>query len=429
MLCTRMSFFYIYIWSNNSTIVSGFTFDFCQRRNNETFACEVGRGLERTLHLFKLEFRMRVKGNISAPVFHLSVAMARQNHQSHKTILSLLQLVKIFNMTRKPSLGVSYPLKIGSTLRAQSTSTNESRKFLALKFPHIPDGTQTNMWGQMTLNDDKFTVNLPATDDTSTSTQVFSGPRKPHVAKSHMSEYLLIFHDGNFWLEQLADYAHFLRHDGTIGEAIETNEHAQNDIAADPDSWMMTGQDLSGSSITAEKYDGGNNNLTDEPGGSMHHIPRRDFSGEDVLGSVQNSTVVSTDCIDDSKFADHLNAVAQNNQLNILLPKTTIMKSITTVASPAVVELGGADIIKETTEDIKIVDELVEVDEELANETEDDHQSIKSSTSNNGHSDDSNSGSDSNSDSNSDSGSDSDSDSNSIPAVLTDSSSDEGMKD
>lgn len=298
-------------------------------------------------------------------------------------------------MTTAPALGVAHPLKIGKTLRSQRPSTR-IRNLLALKFPHLPEGTNTNARGQLTLNDEKFTVELPTVDGT--SAHVFSGPRKAQVSESRMSEYLLVYHDGAFWLERIADYANFLRHDGESSEPIQVDEPVEDEITTDPDSWMMDPELLSVSPITPEEED-----MDDAPNEAMdpsvsESVPTRStFAGKGVPGSGR------------SPFKNSVNRINGSGQrtartLQIMPRSTTAAKQIAmkSIATKAPSSSGPSptkdqnDSVPDHTEVVEEVVEEFEVDEEEP-DNDDDQQSTKSSSSSGDDSDDSDSDSDSDS--------------------------------
>lgn len=162
----------------------------------------------------------------------------------------------------RPALDVDHGVRIGKSVRAfrsRRGSRNSPRDMLALKFMHLPDETDLTKNGQLTHSQNRVSVELPTTSET--QTQLFSGNRRTPNANSAVSDYVLVFADGVFWLERIADNVNCLRNDGPREGSMEVvaNDEMKmqaNDLTTDPDSWMNDqSPDESGSPITPEEDD------------------------------------------------------------------------------------------------------------------------------------------------------------------------------
>lgn len=323
-------------------------------------------------------------------------------------------------MVNTPALGVAHPLKIGKTLRSSGPKT---RNFLALKFPHIPDGTDTSARGQITRADGKFTVELPTADGE--STQVFSGQRKVQMTDSRMSEFVLVFYDGTFWLERIADYGNFLRHDGLSSEPMDVEQPPEDSLSEYPDSWLMNPDDLSGSPITPEE-----DQFDDRPNGTSNGNAssgpptRSGFGGKGVPGTVYNSAAGAR-----VNNVERGSRATEKPGRSSVATKKIAMKSMATKALPNMVQaspkeendasLDDADIVEELVEEVE--EDEVEVDGEADGEGDGDADGDGDGDGDKDNGEDQQSKSSSSEESDSESDSDSDSDS----PELTDSSSEE----
>lgn len=158
-----------------------------------------------------------------------------------------------------PEVGVSYPFKIGKSLRNPRTS----RDFLALKYMHIPDKVSLSEPATLRREQDTCQVQMPTTDGD--SSVVFEGPcRSPNPRReSTFGDYMLIFVNGEVWLERAGDYFQNMRAtDGARNEGprMEYPEggglEEEDEVARDGDSWMGGGADddeEGGSPITPEE--------------------------------------------------------------------------------------------------------------------------------------------------------------------------------
>lgn len=149
-----------------------------------------------------------------------------------------------------PSPGVSYPLKIGKSLRARrGARATPARDLLAVRFTHVPESAALNLPGSICRNDDKCTVQLPTQDGSAVQ---FNGHRRSHMA--NVNDYVLIFANGCMWLERTSDMFYGMRPVNMSDDRPPPNipHPGHDDVRADPDSWMSGADDESGSPITPE---------------------------------------------------------------------------------------------------------------------------------------------------------------------------------
>lgn len=254
-----------------------------------------------------------------------------------------------------PTLGVAHPIRIGKSLRQASSG---AYSILALKFPHIMDDTDTNAMGTITRCDDKLTVELPTIDGNSTN--VFSGLRKVEEPKSGEADYILVFYDGEYWLERIADYGHFLRYDGTSSEPMDVEQEPGNRFLERPDSWMSPVGSLSGSPVTPER-----NSVDDYPAEvSQNNFfsrspARNDFYRKNVSGIITSGTDNNfSDYLDNEKCSGPENMVTVNTSIKtagaVSMPKQTLRTE-----GPTPHAKGNDSPLK----DAEIIEEIVEVEE------------------------------------------------------------------
>lgn len=259
-------------------------------------------------------------------------------------------------MTKLPALGVAHPLRIGKTVRTKAANSPNMRNILALKFPHIPDGTDTRARGQLTRNDEKLTVELATSGGD--STQVFSGLRKLQRKESRMSEYVLVFHDGAFWLERIADHGKFLRHDGLSSDPMDVQQPPEDVISADPDSWMMSPDELSGSSITTVE-DRVDERLPGKSGGnqSTGASLRAGFSGKSVQ-EMLSSGVVSR-AKDNSVDASRARR-SEEQKTRMVGTERIALKTIASAPTNNTVRASPNERYEESLDDVEILEEFEE---------------------------------------------------------------------
>lgn len=327
-------------------------------------------------------------------------------------------------MVVTPSLGVAHPLKIGKTLRSSGRKT---RNILALKFPHVPYGTDTSVPGQLVRTDDKLTVELATADGE--STQVFSGPRKVQTTGSRMSEYALVFYDGAFWLERIADYGNCVRHDGLSSNPMEIEQQPEDSLSEDPDSWMMKPEDLSGSPIKPHG-DLSESCAIKTSSGSASRPPlvKTGFGGKG-LQSTLHTNVASDER--DSRTVDEEDCYEEKNVRSGVAAKRLALKWMATKAPPSMVQAAPNEISGASQDNAEIIE--VEIVKEEVDVGVDEKHTGNAATNPDGNGDDSygedsevvNEGEqESSSSSSEDSGSGSDSESDSDCSEFTDSSSD-----
>lgn len=164
--------------------------------------------------------------------------------------------------TRRPALGVAHGVRIGKSARAHRSSRvsrTPARDMLALRFMHVPDEVDLTSGGLLTQEQNRISVELPTKSET--QTQLFSGSRRTPNGSTAVSDYILVFAEGAFWLERVSDFVNCLRYDGSQEGAMEmegTNSvgTGPNDMMADPDSWMIDpSAEESASPITPEEDD------------------------------------------------------------------------------------------------------------------------------------------------------------------------------
>lgn len=151
-----------------------------------------------------------------------------------------------------PKLGVSYPLRIGKTLRSAS------RSLLSLKFTHVPNNTDLAAPGSLTRAHDKCSVAIPTRDGHAV---VFSGARASTTA---VVEYALVFANGCMWLERADDVFPGMR--PSLVDAAPVPPPLPDNVRGDPDSWMV---EESGSPITTEGNEGEEDRAASRAGKSV----------------------------------------------------------------------------------------------------------------------------------------------------------------
>lgn len=190
-----------------------------------------------------------------------------------------------------PPFGVAHPLKVGRSVRIARSRRNPRRlprDMLALKFAHVPDDASLNTPGVFTYSANRFTVEMGTNDGE--RTQVFSGPRWAASSECAVSDYVLVYADGAFWLERITDSTNRLRHDGPR-EGAPNPPSSSDNPDVDPDSWMASPADDedSGSPITPEEDavadDPSNVALPPPPNGLTSSTPQRSgYAGKTPSG-------------------------------------------------------------------------------------------------------------------------------------------------
>lgn len=145
--------------------------------------------------------------------------------------------------SRRPALTVAHKVRIGKSVQAHCSRRRlqVARDMLALKFMHVPDDTDFENEGLLTHSHNRMMVELPT--KLNTQTHLFSGSRRRLNNKSFTSDFILVFVNGTFWLERVADFANCLRHDGLRNGSMEVlglddTKMIENDLVNNPDSWM-----------------------------------------------------------------------------------------------------------------------------------------------------------------------------------------------
>lgn len=103
-------------------------------------------------------------------------------------------------MASMPQSGMRYRVQLGRSIK------EPDYKHFALRFAHLPN-TLTDGAGVARRSDEKLNVNLPQADGAGMSLE---GSRAP-AGNSKMGEYILVFHEGVFYVERLSASFHNVR--------------------------------------------------------------------------------------------------------------------------------------------------------------------------------------------------------------------------
>lgn len=309
---------------------------------------------------------------------------------------------------RRPALNVAHGVRIGKSLRscrARRGSRPSARDMLALKFMHVPDEADVTNTGWLTQKQNRISVELPT--KSKMQTQLFSGSRCTPIAGSSVSDYILVFADGVFWLERVGDYVSCLRHDGSRDVATEAArgmdmQTEASDHAMDPDSWMIdSSAEGSGLQVALESEDG------NDAQGTVEKSPDRQIPGQLVSGPLSNaSSSNSSDgqAVQLQEFGQKNGPAFYRQSSKSKIAKKGACKNAISVFST----IGASDPIttakapNESSSDVVqteevVMETVVEVDDAGNDDENGDNDRASKSTSSESESDDSSSDSDSDS--------------------------------
>eukprot|EP00178_Gracilaria_changii_P026925 TRINITY_DN832_c0_g1_i5.p2 TRINITY_DN832_c0_g1~~TRINITY_DN832_c0_g1_i5.p2 ORF type:complete len:285 (+),score=86.75 TRINITY_DN832_c0_g1_i5:51-857(+) len=144
-----------------------------------------------------------------------------------------------------PAPNVRYPLKLGRSVRKTATA----RSFVQLKFSHIGASVDIRRPGLLTPSKNACSIALPTVADPPASVS-YAASRVRNV--SDVGTYVLVFAADAFWLERVDDVFVSTRA-GTLAEPVHVPAAADDEFAAEPESWMDV--DASGSPVTPDTND------------------------------------------------------------------------------------------------------------------------------------------------------------------------------
>lgn len=211
-------------------------------------------------------------------------------------------------------------------------------------------------------------------------------------SESTVSDFVLVFVDGVFWLERVADYANCMRPgESRVGPAHPMDDHGTNadDPAGDPDSWMAADDDQSGSPITPEDAEDAEDTAATPPARDTAPAQRNGFGSKALAGMAGAGNAPSTMGTYNGRAETAAVAAAAAGHAAVG-GKSVAVK---TIAGKSVPKDDGA-AARRRSEPSEVVEEEV-VEEEVVEE--DDDNASKSSSSDDDDSDDSDSDSDSDS--------------------------------
>ena len=153
------------------------------------------------------------------------------------------------NGSTHPQIDIPYTLRCGRSMRSRP---GEAREHYAVKFAHIPERTDLAQPGVIRREGEKLSLYLKQDDGANVR---FAGLRGEQKHASALSDYLLVFCDGQVWLERVADTFYNLKPDtsknGVPVPSVPPSPASEYSAHRDPDSWMMP-EDASSSPITPE---------------------------------------------------------------------------------------------------------------------------------------------------------------------------------